>query len=203
MEIPPFPDKKDILLLLQNNSMHMQTCMAVILLISVASLCHDLPPQYTKTKAAALVLMQVIMISPYILWDGSTPFADDLTSGYLSWIEFLWTWYDNVWLFQCAFALLGVCIVCKKQKSGMEHSIGSLTPIFDVFIEYLDNDMEKSMLQHLEKKFPMFIISIVVRACEKHAVPLMSSACVLYHIGKFLFDIAYEKHIKTRKKKTC
>ena len=196
MQTPPFPDKEDVLKLFTINDIYIM-CALPALLILVGILCHDMPSQYTKSKAVALVLMQVVMISPCILWDRMvSPHIHEITgmhsvlmSGYCSWIRYLWCWHEFGFPFQFMIADTGVVyfLMCKKCEFEMpsEKSLYScLAPFFEKFIEYLDNDMRKSMADHLVAKTPVFFLMIFFRLCENavydHTIPVICTIVLLY-----------------------
>ena len=220
MHTPPFPHKQDVLQLFQTNDICI-ICALLAVLILVGVLCHDMPAQYTKSKAVALVLMQVVMISPYILWDkmispyiawdGMTDLHSVLMSGYWSWFRYLWCWHQNLFPFQFLFALVGVVYFfmykqCKFEMPTQKSVYSCLAPVFRRFIEYLDNDMEKSMVDHFFAKAPVFFIVTFFRLCEnamyEHTVPLMSSCCLVCLAYDYVCDIVHKKFTKKVKKKT-
>lgn len=218
MQTPPFPDKEHALMLFEINSEYIM-CALPALLILVGILCRDMPSHYTKSKAAALVLMQVVMLSPYILWhtmvapymDGMTDMHSVLMNGYWSWIRYLWCWNQFGFPLQFLFAGVGVVYFFTRKegefKMPSEKSIFSwMAPVFNVVIEFLDNDMEKSMMDHFFAKAPVFFLMMLFRLCENaiydHTIPVMSTSFLLYLAYDSARHMIYKKFGKKVKRKT-
>ncbi len=218
MQTPPFPDKEDVLKLFMINDIYIM-CALPMLLILVGVICHDMPSQYTKSKALALVLMQVVMISPYILWDtmlsphmhGMTGLHNVLMNGYCSWIRYLWCWHEFGFPFQFMIAVGGLVYFfmskkCEVKMPSEKSVYGWLTPFFEQFIQYLDNDMQKSMADHVVAKTPVFFLMMFLRLCENavydHTIPAMCTSVLLYLAYDSVRGMISKKLTKKSKSKT-
>jgi len=212
MEIPPFPDKEDVLKKFTINYMYVMCALSVLMII-MCFIFHDI--QWPKSKAVALVLMQVVMISPYILWDEMvSPHMHSMTglvvmNGYYSWIRYLWCWHDFGYPLQIFFAVAGLVYFLMYNEYKImpsEKSVYScLTPFFQTFIAYLDNDMKKSVTDHLVAKTPVFFLMLFFRLCENvlygHIIPVMCTSALFYLPYHFVSHMISKQATKKSKSK--